>query len=757
MDEPPSPSRWRPYAVAVVFVFAALLVRALVEETAAFDPRYLIYLVAVVAAGAVGGLWPGLLATALGAVAGLVRFTPAKNPFFVIDLPTTSRLASFLTLSVIVSAVCEAILRARRRAEAHARDLAESEASFRLLVDSIRDYAILMLDSEGRVASWNAGAERITGYRASEIIGRHLSTLYVEEQRQSGAPTRMLEQARREGRAEDDGSRQRKDGSTYQSNLVVSALREAHDGLRGYAVVIRDLTARQRSEVFLSSVLDSVVDGVVGIDERGTIESFNTSAERLFGYRAAEVVGRNVNVLMPEPYHTEHDGYVANYLRTGKAKVIGVGREVVARRVDGSTFPIELAVSEFHLDGRRHFTGVVRDITEQRKLQEQLRQSQKMEAIGRLAGGVAHDFNNLLTIISGYAQMLLGRIGAADSNRPAILAIADASDRAASLTRQLLAFSRQAVLEPRVLDLNVIVTETEKMLCRLIGEDVQLHTILDPRIGRVRVDPGQMSQVLINLAVNARDAMPQGGSLIIETTTVDLDLGYTNAHREARAGRHVMLAITDTGAGMSPEVKSRIFEPFFTTKPPGKGTGLGLATVYGIVRQSGGQIEVYSEIGHGSAFKIYLPTIDAGVPVENEGVPREAEGRGTETVLVVEDEEAVRTMAVVALQHYGYAPLAAADGEEALRMLRHHAGTVDIMVTDVVMPGMSGTELAEDARRIRPSMKVMFVSGYTDDAVVRHGLLRADVAFLQKPYTPVILARKLRQVLGASSEASREP
>lgn len=748
MDEfPPSASRWRPYAVSVILVAAALLARTLIEESTGYDPRYLVFLLAVLASGAMHGLGPGLVTAAIGAAAGFVRVHPTADPAYIVEAPATRQFISYLALSFIVCLVSEALLRARRRIEAHARDLRESEASFRLLVDSIADYAILMLDAEGRVASWNAGAERITGYLAPEIIGKHVSLLYLEEGRQSGAPARALDQARREGRAEDEGRRQRKDGSRYWANVVVSALGEADGTLRGYAMVIRDLTARQRSEAFLSSVLDSVVDGIIGIDERGTIESFNTSAERLFGYRASEVIGRNVNVLMPEPYHAEHDGYVQNYLRTGKAKIIGIGREVVGRRVDGSTFPLELAVSEFLLDGRRHFTGVVRDISEQRKLQDQLRQSQKMEAIGRLAGGVAHDFNNLLTIISGYAQMLLGRLGAADSNRPAIVAVADASERAASLTRQLLAFSRQAVLEPKVLDLNVIITETERMLRRLIGEDVQLHTILDPRIGKVRVDPGQMSQVLMNLAVNARDAMPRGGSLIIETSMIDLDHMYAGAHTDAQPGEHVLLTMTDTGIGMTPEVKSRIFEPFFTTKAAGGGTGLGLATVYGIVRQSGGQIEAYSEVGHGTAFKIYLPAITAGAPPTSEIAASGGDERGSETVLLVEDEDGVRAMAMLALEGYGYAALAASNGEEALRVLRSQANGVDIMITDVVMPGMSGTELADAVRALYPLTKVLFVSGYTDDAVVRHGLLHADVAFLQKPYTPVSLARKLRQVL----------
>jgi two-component system cell cycle sensor histidine kinase/response regulator CckA len=394
----------------------------------------------------------------------------------------------------------------------------------------------------------------------------------------------------------------------------------------------------------------------------------------------------------------------------------------------------------------RFISTVMRDLTERKKLEEQLRQAQKMEAIGRLAGGVAHDFNNLLTVISGYSEIVLSELLAEDPMRRSIRAISDAGARAAALTRQMLTFSRQTVLEPKVLNLNEVVREAESLLRRLIGEDVLLTVVLDPFISCVKVDPASFGQVLMNLAINSHDAMPTGGHLTIETCNVNWGPDYAATHPGIQTGKYVRLAITDSGSGMPPEARGRIFEPFFTTKEVGKGTGLGLSVVHGIVKQSDGHIEVYSELGVGTTFKIYLPAVE-----EQVAAPEAPEGGkslgGAETILLVEDEKAVRGLAFHAFQTKGYEVLTAIDGRDAILVAEAFRGSIDLLVTDVVMPRMGGRELAEALRPAFPKMKVLYTSGYTEDAVVRHGILRKEVSFLQKPYTPLSLARKVRAVL----------
>ena len=391
--------------------------------------------------------------------------------------------------------------------------------------------------------------------------------------------------------------------------------------------------------------------------------------------------------------------------------------------------------------------ALVQETAERQRLEQQFLQAQKMEVIGQLAGGVAHDFNNLLTVILGYSELLLSGNVAAESSHGLIEEIMKAGNRAAGLTHQLLAFSRQLVLAPKVLDLNLIVRDTEKMLGRLIGENITLTSTLHPTLYRVKVDPGQIGQVIMNLAVNARDAMAGGGTLTIETFNVDLDQTFEQLRPEFKPGRYVLLAVSDTGCGMDEATKARIFEPFFTTKAPGKGTGLGLATVYGIVKQSGGFVYVYSEPGIGSTFKIYLPAVEEGLSLDQPAFGSSKPMTGTETLLLVEDEDAVRMFARNALEMYGYTVLEASSGEEALRIYEQHEGLIHLLVTDVVMPEMTGRQLAEGLAKSKPSLKVLYLSGYTPDTVVRHGVSEGDTAFLQKPFTPLSLAQKVREAL----------
>ena len=390
---------------------------------------------------------------------------------------------------------------------------------------------------------------------------------------------------------------------------------------------------------------------------------------------------------------------------------------------------------------------IARDVRRQHQLEEQLQQAQKMEAVGRLAGGVAHDFNNLLTVINGYSEVILDQVRQADPLRGLVAEIKKAGDRAAALTRQLLAFSRKQVLVPVVLDLGALIADMEKMLPRLIGEDVDLRTRGQADLWRVKADPGQMEQVMLNLVVNARDAMASGGKLTIETSNVELDPDYVLGHRYVQSGQFVQLAVSDTGHGMDAATKARIFEPFFTTKGPETGTGLGLATVYGIVKQSGGHIEVYSEVNVGTTFKVYLPRVQAPVTASPSRSDFMRARPGTETVLLVEDDDTVRSVARLVLQKHGYHVIEARHGGEALLLCEQHKGTIHLMVTDVVMPFLSGRQLAERTAVMRPEMKVLYLSGYTDDAIVRHGVLDPANPFLQKPYSTDALARRVRELL----------
>jgi signal transduction histidine kinase len=446
---------------------------------------------------------------------------------------------------------------------------------------------------------------------------------------------------------------------------------------------------------------------------------------------------------------------LAMYLATGDKGVLARRQEMTGVRSDREQFPLELSVTPIPLDGPPLFTAYVRDLSERRRAEEALRQTeerfrqaQKMEAVGRLAGGIAHDFNNLLTVITGCTEILLGDFPQSEETRELLGEVQNAGRRAAKLTSQLLAFSRRAIRAPKVLDLNTVVADMDRMLHRLIGEDIQMVTAQAEDLNRVKVDPGQIEQVIMNLVVNARDAMPTGGKLTIETANVELDEASVRAYPELKPGPYVLLAVSDTGLGMSPEVQARLFEPFFTTKEVGKGTGLGLATVYGIVKQSEGQIAVYTEPGHGTTFKVYLPCCEEPIS-ELRRVPTPEPPPGAGTVLLVEDEDDVRTLTRRALARQGYRVLEARHGVEALKVWEQHRGTIDLMVSDLVMPEMNGGELARRLLQERPDLKVLFLSGYSDGAVLRANLLEEGRAFLQKPFTPRVLARKVHELLTA--------
>ncbi len=510
-----------------------------------------------------------------------------------------------------------------------------------------------------------------------------------------------------------------------------------------------ETTAREsldRERTLLRTLIDTLPDMIFTKDTAGRFTSANPAARAEWAaQRESEMLGRTVFDRFPAS--------VAEALHSEDMAVVGgralINREVSSLGVDGSTrwslvIKVPLRDNTGAIVG---LIGISRNITERRQLEEQLRQAQKMEAVGRLAGGIAHDFNNLLTIIFGYSDVLRSEMSEADGARESVDAINDAAARAAALTRQLLAFSRQSMLQPKVLDLNATISDTGRMLSRLIGENIDVSLVLDPSIARVRVDPGQLDQVLMNLAVNARDAMPTGGSLTISTHRTDLSAARA-ARLELTAGAHVMVEVNDTGCGMTPEVVARIFEPFFTTKSVGNGTGLGLAMVFGIVRQSGGAIEVESEVGAGSTFRIFLPVVSEGISGAADS--GRSAVRGTETLLLVEDDHGVRELAVAGLRAHGYTVLSALDGRAALDVAGQHRGPIALLVTDVVMPHMSGGELANQLRLRRPDIRVLFVSGYTNDAVVREGVLLSEVAFLQKPYSPTDLAVSVRHVLDAS-------
>jgi PAS domain S-box-containing protein len=620
---------------------------------------------------------------------------------------------------------------------------------------------VILIDAQGLIQMFNPACEKLFGYRADEVMGRNVKMLMPSPYRDEH--DRYLDNFHRTGEKKIIGigrevSGQRKDGSVFPMDLSVGEAKEGDASI--FVGIIHDLSQYKRAEqeiretaARLKALVETAVDGVIMIDGQGLIQMFNPACEKLFGYEAAEVIGQNVSILMPRPYREEHQTYLENFHRTGEKKIIGIGREVTGQRKDGSIFPMDLSVGEAkHGDGESIFVGIIHDLTERKQTEAQLIQAQKMETVGQLSGGIAHDFNNLLTVVVGNAEVLSESLRA----RPDLQHLADsivaAGERGAELTQRLLAFSRRQTLQPADIDCNALVRGMEKLLRRMLPEAISVKTILNAAVWTAYADPGQLENAILNLAINARDAMPDGGTLTVTTANVPLDERYRDLHPEVNPGEYVMVSVTDDGSGMPKEVLDHVFEPFFTTKEVGKGSGLGLSMVYGFVKQSNGHVAIYSEPALGTTVRIYLPAVATSADKSPTLVPAETVAEtGKESVLVAEDDPFVRSYAVTCLSSLGYKVIEAIDGREALHKLTEGA-EADILFTDVVMPGgINGWELAERARQIRPGLKVLLTSGYALETLAERGRLPKGAVILNKPYRKAELARRLREALMVAS------
>lgn len=619
-------------------------------------------------------------------------------------------------------------------------------------IAEVPDHAILLLDRDGCIASWNRAAESLMHHTAQQIIGRHCACLYTPEDVTAGKPARDLQGAEVAGHRVDTSHRLRSDGSRFLASVHITALHAPDGKLQGFGQIIRDITqtatAEARLRSLIATVLDTVVDGLITIDQRGVIQSFNKACTVLFGYEPEEVVGENVAILMPEPYHSEHNGYISAYFATGVPRLIGT-REVMGRRKDGSTFPMELAVGEAPEAGNHAFVGIIRDVTERREAgrqREQLRQAQKMEAVGQLTGGLAHDFNNLLAIIIGNLDMLR-EIRADDPVTSELVHDAmESALRGADLTRRLLAFARRQPLQPEMADINEVISAIVRLLTRTLGENISIELALSPNVWPVQIDKAQFEAAIANLATNARDAMPRGGSLLIATFNGFLDESYVAAHADVAPGDYVVVEVSDSGTGMPPEVLTRIFEPFFTTKDLGRGTGLGLSMVFGFMKQSGGHITVFSEPDKGTTFRLYLPRAVYKPARQDERPEDQPAQGGHETVLVVEDNAGLRRIVVRQLSDVGYHVLEASDAETALAVV-DSPEPIHLLLTDIVMPGeMDGRDLARVAVTRRPTLRVLLTSGYPD-ARMGGSTQPTGGRLLSKPYRKEELRRAVREVL----------
>jgi PAS domain S-box-containing protein len=632
-----------------------------------------------------------------------------------------------------------------------------------LLIDAVVDYAIYMISLDGHVLSWNSGGRRLKGYESHEIIGQPFSRFFTAEDQANGLPQRALASAAKEGMFETEGWRVRKDGTRFWALAVLNAMNDETGDLVGFVNITRDLTERQLAhqrllerEQHYRRLIEAVVDyAVFQLDVDGNVISWNPGAERIKGYRADEIIGQHFS-----RFYTAEDrdaGAPERALRTAaqEGKYEAEGRRC---RKDGSMFEAFVVIDPIRDENDKlvGFAKITRDITERveahkalRASQEQLAMSQKMEAVGQLSGGIAHDFNNLLMIVQGNLETVQRHIKDI-SNTNLHRAVNNAlrgAQRAVALTSRLLAFSRRQAIDPKPLDVNKFLSGAVDFLQRSLGETIEVEAVGAGGLWQVEVDANHLETALVNLAINARDAMPSGGKLTLEAANVFLDEEYVRINPEVTPGQFVVICVSDTGHGMTPEVLSRAFEPFFTTKEIGQGTGLGLSQVYGFVKQSGGHIKIYSEEGQGTTVKIYLRRLaKRATDTDAEVVEPGGEGEQGEVILVVEDDSDLRAYIVDVLRELKYIVLSAADPETALAMLKQH-DRVDLLLTDVVMPGRNGRELAEAAKALRAHLRVLFMTGYSRNAVVHQGRLDEGVELLQKPISQAELATRVRDIL----------
>jgi two-component system cell cycle sensor histidine kinase/response regulator CckA len=643
------------------------------------------------------------------------------------------------------------------------RDAEAAQARLAAIVNS-SVVAIIGKTTGGTITSWNPAAGEVFGWSAEEVVGRPVNFLIPPERH---AEERQIQSRIARGEKIDpyETERVHKNGRRVMVTLSASSIRAPSGEIVGLSAIYRDITSLKKAEAMFEGLLEGAADAIVLVAQDGVIRLVNAQAEKLFGYSRDELLGQRVEVLVPERVRDLHPTHRAAYFKNPVTRPMGADLELTALRKDGTEFPVDIALASIEMDDEVLVSAAVRDISdrirasqERGKLEARLRRT-RLESIGQLAGGIAHDFNNLLAGIMSYARLVQDGIkeqieGKNQDPESQHLLLEDvgkilrATDRAAALTHQLLLFGRKDVKKEEIIDVNRVVEDMEDMLRRTIGEHVRLITRLTKPLMSVSMDSSQLEQILMNLVVNARDAMPAGGRLTVETTEIDLDEHYASS-QGISAGNYVALSVSDTGTGMEPEVSRKAFEPFFSTKPKGEGSGLGLATVYGIVIQANGYASIYSEPGIGTTVRVYLPAVEGPAVLPSTAKAKVGPVRG-ETILLVEDEEIVRQPAGRFLANAGYRVLVAEDPEAALILAEEHRAKIDLLLTDVVMPGMTGKDMAAKLLVERPDMKVIYISGYSEDVIVHQGAVEPGVVLVQKPFTAEALLSTVREVLDAS-------